>query len=107
MFADVVGVEHRILRGLPDARAVRKDISEGAHQHAEISGERFYATDGIRPHRLEAKPAAFLFHKDRNGTKRLQDFLHCHWARARTASAVGSRKCFVQIQMHYVYAKIA
>src|SRR5712672_857483 len=107
MLADVVGVEHRILGGLPDAGTIRQNVSEGAHQHSEISGERFYATDGIRPHRLEAKPAAFLFHKDRNRAKRLQDFLHRHWARARTASPVGSRKCFVQIQMHYVYAKIA
>src|SRR5712671_6242557 len=107
MLADVVGVEHRVLRGLPDAGTIRQNVGERAHQHSEISGERFYATDGIRPHRFEAKPAAFLFHKDWNRAKRLQDFLHGHRARARTASAVRSRECLMQIQVHHVHAEIA
>src|SRR4029077_11080989 len=72
------------------------------HQDAEISGESFYAADGVGAHGLKGKAAAFFFDKNGNRAKRLEDFLHGHGAGAWTAAAVRRGKCFVQIEVHDV-----
>src|ERR1700674_1819814 len=107
MLADVVGVEHGIFGGLPDAGAVGEDVGEGAHQDAEISGESFYAADGKGAHGLKGETAALFFDKDGDGAKRLEGFLHGHWAGARAAAAVGRGKSLVQIEVHDVDAEVA
>ncbi len=88
MLADVIGVEHGVFGGLPDAGTVREDVGEGAHQDAEISGESLYAADGIGAHGLKSETAAVFLDKNRNGAKRLKEFLHGHRACAWTAAAV-------------------
>ena len=45
--ADVVGVEHRIHGGVAQAvAAVRQDVGQRAHQHAEVAVERAHLADG-------------------------------------------------------------
>src|SRR5260370_18546279 len=107
MFANVIGVEHRVLGGLPDPGDIRKDVSERAQQYTEISRESLDPTDRIRADRLERQPPAFFLNQDWNGAKRLQDFLHSHWTGTRTATAVWSRKCLVQIQVHHIDTQIS
>src|SRR5260370_13929200 len=107
MFADVISVEHGVFCGLADAGAGGEEVSEGGYQNAKISGERFYAADRIRAHRLKGETAAFFFDKNRNGAKRLKHFLHGHGAGARTPAAVRRGKRIGQIQVHDVYAEVA
>src|SRR6266404_5272172 len=107
MLAYVVGVEHGVFRGLPDAGTVRKDVSKRAHQDAEIAREGFYAADGIGANGFEREAPAFFFHEDRDRAVRLEDFLHGDRAGAWAASAVWRGKRFVQIEMHHVNAEIS
>src|SRR5882724_8557531 len=105
-FANVVRIEHSILRRLANARTVRKNVRKRANQNAEIAREGANFSDGVWTARIECEFAALFFDEHRDGLERLEDFLHRHGACAGTATAMWRRKSLVKIQVHYVHAEV-
>jgi len=60
----------------------------------------------IRPHGLQRQPPAFLFHQDRHRPEGLEDFFIATDLRPAHRRRAASKR-FVQVQVHYVDAKIA
>ncbi len=109
LLADVVGVEHRVFRRLPQAvGTVRQDVGQRAHVHAEVAVERAHATDAICG-RLYSKPSVPSDFSTTTGVGRngSRIFLHGHRAGARTAAAVRRGEGLVQVQVHHVDAEVA
>ena len=109
LLADVIGVEHGVFGGLPQAvGTVGHDVGQRAHQHAEVAVEHAHPADGLRAVVFKAAAAPFgrsIDHRHRQ--KRLQDLLAGHRSRARTAAAVGRGERLVQVQVHDVHAEVA
>src|SRR5580700_692808 len=80
IFADVVGVEHRIFGGLANAGPVGEDVSQGANEHAKIAAEGFNAADGFLALEIESEAATFFFDQDGSWEIRLENPFHGDWA---------------------------
>ena len=107
MLANVVRIQHGVFGCLADARTVRKNVRERAHQHAEVAGERLDSPDRVRPVLFERQLSACFLDKNRDWPERLEDLLHRDGSGAGASAAMRRRERLVQIQMHHVYAKIA
>ena len=107
LLADVDGVEHRVHGGVAQARAaVRQDVGQRAHQHAEVAVEGAHAADGVLAPVIEGPFLAGAL-EARHGQERLEGLLHGHRTGARTAAAVRRREGLVQVEVHHVHAEIA
>ena len=107
MLANVICIEHRVFGGLPHPRAVRQDVRQRAHQHAEVAAEGLHSANRFPPHRLQRETAIFFFHQNRHGAERLENLLHGYRPGSRTAAAMWRRKGLVQVEVHDVDANIA
>src|ERR1051325_2457368 len=107
MLANIIRVEYRIFRRLPNAGSVGQNVGERANQHAEVPTECANFSDRIRPYLFERQLSAVAFDQNRRRTEGLQNFLHGHRTCAWTAASMRSTEGFVQVQMHHVHAQIA
>src|SRR5215470_3310279 len=107
LFADVVGVEHSVFRGLAKAiGTVGHNVGERTHVHAEIAIEHPHTTDRLRTVIVETEYAVLSFNNNRLRQEGFQNFLASDWTTSRTAAAMRSRKSLVKIEVHHVDAKI-
>ena len=105
--ADVVRVQHRIQRRLPQSiAAVRHDVGQRANQHAEIAVECAHTADRLRQIVIP-RPAIALRASDAASAETAPALLHRHGPAAGTAAAMRRRKRLVQIQVHHIDAEIA
>src|SRR3954462_11800454 len=108
LFANVVRVEHRVFSGLAQAIwTIGEDVSQRAHEHAEVAIEGAHPSDGMRAVVLKSKLAVWTRSQHRSGEEWLQDFLAGHWTRSGTSAAMWRRKCLMEIQGHHIHAEVA
>ena len=106
--SDVVCVENRVFRGLPQAiGAIRLNISQRAHEHSKVAVESAYPSHRLRTVALKRQSAVRFGDHHRRRQERLQAFLDSHRARTRASAAVWSRESLVQVEMHDVDAEVA
>ena len=107
LFADIDRIQHRIHRGVAQSgAAMRQDVSQGSHQHAEVAVERAHAADGALALEIPRPLAADLL-QSRRRQEGLERFLHGHRAGAGASTAVRRGEGLVQVEMHHVDAEIA
>ena len=102
----VVGVEHRRLRHLPEPRPPHADERVRPHEHAERPAEAAHAADRLRPVVVEPVVVA-LADDDRRRQVRLDDVAHGNGAGARPAAAVRLRERLVQVEVQDVEPHVA
>src|SRR5947207_12175293 len=103
LFANIVGIENRIFRSLPQAiGSIREDISQCAHEHAKVAVEGTHAPNRLRTVVLEPKLAVGARGQHRRGQKPLESLLARNGPRTGTSSAMRRGKGLVQIQVHYI-----
>ena len=112
---DVVGVEHRVARDLPQpVGAVAEDVGERAGEHAHLAVERDHAAEAVR---RDARRAVFFLDQrempspclldERQRRERRQRLAKHHRPRAGPAAAVRGREGLVQVDVHRVDAEVA
>ena len=106
--ADVIRVEHRVFRSLPQAvRTVGEDVGQRADEHSEVSVKGAHAADGVRAVVVEAERAVGAGDDDRCGKERLEDFFAGDGAGAGATASVRRGEGFVQVEVHHVDAEVA
>ena len=102
----VVGVQHRRRRHLPERWAVRADVGVGAHEHPERPAEPTHLADRLRP--VVVKPEGVAVADDRrHGQELLEDVAHRDRAAAGPAAVVRLRERLVQIEVYDVEPEVA
>ena len=110
---DVVGVEHGILRHLPQPiGAVAENVGQRAREHAHLAMERDHPAEragvmlarGFLFDEVEAVVGLLDERQRREGAERLREH---HWPRTRPAAAMRSREGLVQVDVHRIDAEIA
>src|SRR5258707_8713006 len=107
-FADVVGVEYGVFRGLAQAiRSVGHDVCQRANVHAEVAIEHADASDGLWTVVIETQRAVSALDDDGLWQERLKNFLARDRARSRASAAVRRGERLMQVEVHDINTKVA
>ena len=103
--ADVIRIQNRDFGNfLQTFGTICQDVARGTDMHAELTIERLYFPDRMRPLVIE-KERAIGFPSDGGvGKKRLQKFLHCTGPEPDRHRHAGC-KCLVQVDVKDVHSR--
>ena len=104
----VAGVEDRVPGDAGDGVAIRGDVREGAHQHAEVAVVRAHLADALGAVVIEPEPLTVRAALDcGSGQERHQPLGDTDRAGPRTTAAVRGGERLVQVEVHHVEAHVA